>query len=205
MKNFLLTLSIVFMFQVVKGQNNAEIIRPQTYDQKSPDFLQYRDRWNFKIGVGIGTTYRNKESFFQASTLSISAEPSYMLTNYISVGFRGEYTYMSSYISDAGRTKGDPMGSLSATADVIKLWNSKYAPFIGIGAGLYRLGYGRFPDKQQSDPINVRRENLGIRFGVSPRIGINLNSFSISLEMNLIDEKIFYNRDYMTMKIGYAF
>ena len=206
MKKFLFTLCTFFIFQAAKAQNIGETLRPLTYDQSSPDFLQYRDRWNLKISAGIGATYRSKESFLSAPALSFSAEPSYRLTNYIAVGLRGEYTFMRPYVSEVGRVKADPIGSLSATADIIRLWNHKYAPFIGVGAGFYRLGYGQFPAGQlpNSEAQPVRRENLGTRFGVSPRIGINLQSFSISLEMNLIDEKVFYNRDYMTFKIGYT-
>lgn len=206
MKKLLFTLSAFFIFQAAKAQNRGEMLRPLTYDQNSPDFLQYRDRWNLKISAGIGSTYRSKESFLKTRALSISVEPSYRLTNYIAVGLRGEYTFMRPYLSEVGRVKADPIGSLSATADIIKLWNHKYAPFIGIGAGFYRLGYGQFPAGQlpNSEPQIVDRENLGTRFGISPRIGINLQSISISVEMNLIDEKIFYNRDYMTLKIGYT-
>lgn len=206
MKKLLFILSAFFIFQAAKAQNNHETLRPLTNDQKSPDFLQYRDRWNLKISAGVGTTYRSKESFLKTRAFSVSAEPSYRLTNYIAVGLRGEYTFMRPYVSEVGRVKADPIGSLSATADIIKLWNHKYAPFIGIGAGFYRLGYGQFPAGQlpNSEPQIVDRENLGTRFGLSPRIGINLQSFSISFEMNLIDEKVFYNRDYMTFKIGYT-
>ncbi|MCF0055016.1 hypothetical protein [Dyadobacter sp. CY356] len=206
MKKFLFTLSAFFIFQATKAQNNTEILRPLTYDQSSPDFLQYRDRWNLKISAGVGSTYRTKATFLNTSVLSISAEPSYRLTNYIAVGLRGEYTFMNSYVSEVGRIKADPIGSLSATADIIKLWNHKSAPFIGIGAGFYRLGYGQLPAGQLpgSETVAARRENLGTRFGVSPRIGVNLHSFSISFEMNLIDEKVYYNRDYMTLKLGYT-
>lgn len=206
MKKLLFTLSAILIFQVAKSQNNGEELRPLTYDQNSPDFLQYRDRWNLKISAGVGTTYRSKDSFLNTRVFSLSAEPSYRLTNYIAVGLRGEYTFMRPYVSEVGRVKADPIGSLSATADIIKLWNHKYAPFIGIGAGLYRLGYGQFPAAQlpNSEPQVVTREDLGTRFGISPRIGINLRSFSISFEMNLIDEKVFYNRDYMTFKVGYT-
>lgn len=206
MRKLFFTFSLFCSLQLVHAQYASETLRPLTYDQKSPDFLQYRDRWNLKISTGVGTTYRNKESFLKAGTLSISAEPSYRLTNYIAIGLRGEYTFMRPYVSEVGRVKADPIGSLSATADLIKLWNHKYAPFIGIGAGFYRLGYGQFPAGQfpNTETQPVTRENLGTRFGVSPRIGINLQSFSIAVEMNLIDEKIFYNRDYMTLKIGYT-
>ncbi|GLU51206.1 hypothetical protein [Dyadobacter frigoris] len=206
MKKLLFTLSAFFIFQAAKAQNSSETLRPLTNDQNSLDFLQYRDRWNLKISAGLGATYRNEANFLKTSALSISAEPSYRLTNYIAVGLRGEYTFMRPYVSEVGRVKADPIGSLSATADIIKLWNHKYAPFIGIGAGFYRLGYGQFPAGQlpTSEQQPVVRKNLGTRFGVSPRIGINLQSFSISIEMNLIDEKVFYNRDYMTLKIGYT-
>ena len=206
MKNLLFTLSVFFIFQAAKAQNTGEILRPLTSDQSSPDFLQYRERWNLKISAGIGSTYRSKETFLKTPVLSISAEPSYRLTNYIAVGLRGEYSFMRTYLSEVGRVKADPIGSLSATADIIKLWNHKYAPFIGIGAGFYHLGYGQFPAGQlpSTEPQTVDRKNLGTRFGLSPRIGINIQSFSVSFEMNLIDEKVFYNRDYMTLKIGYT-
>jgi hypothetical protein len=198
--------SFLLLFQTAKAQNIPENVKPLTFDQSSPDFLQYRERWNLKFGAGIGATYRSRETLLNTAQVSFSAEPSYRLTNYITVGVKGEYTLMRPYTSKAGRVKADPIASLSATADVVKLWKHKYAPFLGLGAGFYRLGYGQIladpgqPGENRPDS----RKNLGTRFGVSPRIGINIEHFSLALEVNLIDEKVYHNRDYATIKIGYT-
>ena len=207
MKNltFILLFTCIF-FSVAKAQLNEGILRPLTNDQNSVDFLQYRPRWNLKFGAGIGTTWRYKRNFLDASALSLSVEPTYRLTNYVAIGLRGEYTFMKSYLTSIGRIKSDPIGSISATTDVIKLWNNKFAPFIGVGAGVYFLGAGEYPSSDNpSDEGAVKiRENLGNRFGISPRIGVNIMSFSVAVEMHLIDEKVFTNRDYATLKIGYT-
>lgn len=154
----------------------------------------------------MGTTWRYKKNFLDASALSFSLEPSYRLTNYVAVGLRGEYTFMKSYLSTVGRIKADPIGSVSVTGDVIKLWNNRFAPFIGLGAGVYFLGTGEFPagDNPSDENVVKVRKNLGNRFGFSPRIGLNIMSFSVAIELHLIDEKEFNNRDYATLKLGYT-
>jgi len=199
--------AIFFCFlQTTYAQVNEGSLRPLTNDQKSPDFLQYRPRLNIKVGAGLGTTWRYKQNFLDASALSFSVEPTYRLTNYVSLGLRGEYTLMKSYLSKQGRVKSDPIGSVALTGDVIKLWNNKFAPFVGIGAGAYFLGNGQFPvtDIPGQENIPATTTNLGTRFGISPRIGVNIMSFFVALEMHLIDEKTFNNRDYATLKIGYT-
>ncbi|MCF2447124.1 hypothetical protein L0657_24430 [Dyadobacter sp. CY345] len=205
-KSLAFILSFVCLSNLALSQVNEGALKPMTTDQRSVDFLQYRPRWNLKIGAGLGTTWRQKENFLDASALSISAEPSFRLSNYVALGLRGEYTIMKSYMSNIGRVKSDPIGSISATADVIKLWNNNFAPFIGLGAGAYFLGTGVYPvstNPTQEGVENVK-QNLGTRFGISPRIGVNLMAFSVAVEIHLIDEKVWYNRDYATLKIGYT-
>lgn len=206
MKKLLYFLFFFNLCNSAYAQISEGTLRPLNNDQSSADFLQYRPRWNLKVGAGLGTTWRYKKNFLDASALSVSLEPSYRLTNYIAVGMRGEYTFMKSYLSGVGRIKADPIGSISLTGDVIKLWNNRFAPFIGIGAGVYFLGTGRYPagDNPSDESIERVSRNLGNRFGISPRIGLNIMSFSIAVEMHLIDEKTFYNRDYATLKIGYT-
>ena len=206
MKNLTFIVLLTCLLSAVTAQISEGTLRPLTNDQNSVDFLQYRPRWNLKFGAGLGTTWRYKQNFLDASALSLSVEPTYRLTNYVAIGLRGEYTFMKSYLTSVGRIKSDPIGSISATADVIKLWNNKFAPFIGMGAGVYFLGTGEYPSYDNPSDENVVRirENLGNRFGISPRIGVNIMSFSIAVEMHLIDEKVFNNRDYATLKIGYT-
>lgn len=158
------------------------------------------------MGAGIGTTWRYRKNFLDASAISLSVEPSYRLTNYMAVGLRGEYTFMKPYLSNAGRIKADPIGSIAVTGDVIKLWNNKFAPFIGLGAGVYFLGTGEYPSSNSPSNENSTkvRTTLGNRFGISPRIGMDVRSFSVALEIHLIDEKDFNNRDYATLKLGYT-
>ena len=206
MKNLTFIFLFACIFSTAKAQLNEGAIKPLTNDQSSVDFLQYRPRWNLKFAAGLGTTWRHKENFLDASALSLSIEPSYRMTNFIALGLRGEYTFMKSYLAGIGRIKSDPIGSISATADVIKLWNNRFAPFIGLGAGVYFLGTGEYPanDNPIQEGVVKVREGLGNRFGISPRIGVNIMSFSIAIEMHLIDEKIFNNRDYATLKVGYT-
>ena len=194
-----------FLFQTVEAQNSEEKMYPINNDQSSPDFLQYRNRWNLKLGAGFGTTWRYKENLMDASAFSLSAEPSYRLTNYIAIGMRGEYTFMKSYLAKAGRINSSNMGSISLTGDLIKLWKNQYAPFIGVGAGAYFLGSGTHTSSNSAnETIPGERQSLGTRFGVSPRVGINIKSFSVAVEMHLIDEKTFHNRDYAILKVGYT-
>jgi hypothetical protein len=206
MKKALCFLLFSSVFHFSQAQNSEENLRPLTHDQKSVDFLQYRPRWNVKVGAGMGTTWRYKKNFLDAAALAVSVEPSYRLTNYVAVGLRGEYTFMKSYLANVGRVKADPMGSIAITGDVIKLWNNKFAPFIGLGAGVYFLGTGEYPagDYPFDENVVKVRKNLGNRFGLSPRIGVNFMSFSVAVEVHLIDEKDFNNRDYATLKLGYT-
>jgi len=205
MKNILTTILMVFLFTATQAQNDDSRNAPLNNDQTSPDFLQYRNRWNVRIGAGFGTTWRYKENLMDASVFSISAEPTYRLSNYIAVGMRGEYTFMKSYLAKSGRINSSNMGSVSVTGDLIKLWKNQYAPFIGLGAGAYFLGNGeRAHSPSTEESIADSRQNLGTRFGVSPRIGVNIKSFSVAVEMHLIDEKTYHNRDYAILKVGYT-
>ena len=205
MKKVLHILILFSLLQTVQAQTADEKIYPLNSDQKSPDFLQYRNRWNLKLGAGFGTTWRYKENLMDASAFSLSAEPSYRLTNYIAIGMRGEYTFMKSYLAKSGRINSSNMGSISLTGDVIKLWKNQYAPFIGLGAGAYFLGSGEHADGNlTNEDIPGDRQKLGTRFGVSPRIGMNIKSFSVAVEVHLIDEKTFHNRDYAILKVGYT-
>ncbi|TDE10501.1 hypothetical protein [Dyadobacter psychrotolerans] len=205
MDKIIKTAFLLFVINSAFGQNIEEYVRPLNYDQKSPDFLQYRNRWNLRLGAGMGTTWRHKGNFLDVATLSVSAEPSYRLTNYIAVGARAEYTFAKSNLSGGGRIKADPIGSLSFTGDVIRLWKNQYAPFIGLGAGAYFLGSGeRMVENDPAHEIPTKSQRLGTRLGVSPRIGLNVRAFSVAIEVHLIDEKVYNNRDYATLKVGYT-
>jgi len=206
MKKLIFLIVAFSIFQNASAQVSENTLRPLIYDQKSPDFLQYRPRWNIRIAAGLATTWRYKNNLFDAPALALSVEPSYRLNNYIAVGVRGEYAFTKSYLAGQGRVNADPIGSVAVTGDIIKLWGHKYAPFIGIAAGAYFLGNGRYSvgGNSSNQDARVVTQNLGTRFGVSPRIGVNINSFSIGLEMHLIDEKTLANRDYATLKVGYT-
>ena len=205
LKKSILAIIPFFFLQLSYGQNTYENLYPLTQDQKSPDFMQYRNRWNLKMGLGAGTTWRHKNNFLDAAVLAVSAEPTYRVNNYVAVGLRGEYTFSKSYLSGTKRIRSEPIGSLSVTTDVIKLFNNQFSPFVGLGAGLYYLGRGRMLSGEQiNEEIEANSKNLGTRFGVSPRIGLNINSFSVSIEIHLIDEKVYNNRDYATLKVGYT-
>jgi hypothetical protein len=203
-KNIPAIISLFFLLQTAYGQSTYERVYPLTQDQKSPDFMQYRNRWNLKVAAGAGTTWRHKNNFLDAAVLALSAEPTYRLTNYVAVGLRGEYSFSKSYLSGNRRIRSEPIGSLSFTTDVIKLFKNQYAPFVGIGAGAYYLGRGEPLSAYENDESHAGRRNLGTRFGVSPRIGMNIKSFVLAIEVHLIDEKVYNNRDYATLKVGYT-
>ena len=204
LKKLLIIFLLFFIVQITKAQSYYDDFHPLNNNQKSPDYLQYRNRWNVKVGAGLGTTWRYKKNFMDVTALSLSAEPSYRLTNYIALGLRGEYTFMKSYLSGT-RIKASPIGSISLTGDVIKLWKHGNAPFIGLGAGAYFLGHGELVSKTSSgETIQKDKRNLGTRFGISPRIGINIRSFSVAIELHLIEEKVFNNRDYVNLKFTYS-
>ena len=179
----------------------------QTFSNPNIKSLPFHERWGVKISAGYGTTSRYNALFFKTHGPDFSVEPQFLLMDNILIGARAEYAFMKSYISgnsgESGRTKriqAEPIASFSLTGDFINPWKKPNWPFVGLGAGFYYLGKGQ---RVQNGEV-LEEENLGTRFGISPRIGVNIRQFSIALEFHLIDEKVLYNRDYTTLKIGYV-
>ena len=177
------------------------ISRAQT-SSMGADSIQNLKRWSFSVGIGYGTTWRYEKNFLDATGVVVSFEPTYSISRHLKIGARAEYVFIKSYLTSekpgGPRVNAKAFPSVSLVGD-IKPWAGSKSPFFGLGAGLYFLGTAT------SATINESAQtDLETRFGVSPRVGVQLNHFSILAELHVIDEKTLFNRDYGTLKVRYT-
>ncbi len=153
--------------------------------------MHYARPTNYGVGFGIFT------------------EPKYLVTDNISVGVRAEATIL-------GRLKvnsAEGGGSLGWVTSFLAITDyhfgeTKFRPTIGIGAGLFR------PTAASYSTGDVLPELArGSKFGVTPRIGMDLGHFRISADYNfifgqrnLINGKIIdLNQNHLSIKLGIFF
>jgi hypothetical protein len=165
------------------------------------DSLATPKKWGIGVSAGFGTTWRN-ETLFEANGLVLAVEPSYKVSSTVTLGVRAEYVFIKTfYDGEVGQTEevqAKTFPSFSVTGD-FKPWKGKISPFIGLGAGLYFLGSVTRVGNSPAD------NNLQTRFGLSPRIGLQMGKVAVLGELNVIDEESIYNRDYVSVKLRYNF
>ncbi len=126
----------------------------------------------------IGYTVPNSE-FYQGG-IAVGTEVRYNATDRISVGLRGELAfYTSSFDSDV-----IDIGAASSTlltGDYYLKSSGGFRPFGGVGIGLFTGASATV-----SDIDNLRPEDFsaGRSLGFTPRLGMELGHFRISVEYN---------------------
>lgn len=154
--------------------------------------MHYARPSNYGVGIGIFT------------------EPKYLITDNISIGLRAEATVLGRMKVNDSSNSGGSLGwvtSLLAISDY-HIGENKFRPTVGLGAGLYRPTAASY---NQGD--NYPDLARGSKFGISPRLGIDLWHFRLSADYNfifgqrnLIDGRsIDLNQNHLTIKVGIFF
>ncbi len=132
------------------------------------------------------------------------AHPSYFLADKINVGIKAEIAFMGSADSDTAGLN----VSISAIKSYLATCNyyftvSKVRPYVGLGFGMYSLGTASISD----DTGNSLDVEYGDKFGLAPKIGLDLGHFTMNASYNMIfglDESL-SKKDYLTVGIGVFF
>lgn len=186
MKKFLIICS--FLAIVSESFAQAEYHTPFRWDIG----MHYARPKNYGFGLGIYT------------------EPKYLVNDNLSVGLRLEGTVLGRLKVNAASDNGGSLGwvsSLLAISDY-HIGEGHFRPTIGLGAGLYRPTAASYSQGEMYPDLA-----RGSKFGVSPRIGIDLWHFRLSADYNfifgqrnLIDgQKIDLNQNHLTIKMGIFF
>ena len=130
------------------------------------------------------------------------AHPSYYLGDQINIGIKAESVIIG------GASKLGTSVSISAIGSYLVTSNyyftvSKVRPYVGLGVGMYTLGSATV----SADPNNSSEPVVfGDKFGVAPKIGLDLGHFTLNFSYNLIFGLEGDNdKNYMTAGIGVFF
>lgn len=156
------------------------------------------------LGAGVATTYRYGFNWFDANGLVLSVEPTYQVSPRLTLGLKGELALIKTYLvgGEKNKTRVDAPASVAFLLGgnyTLGNQEAKLKPYVGAGLGLYGLGKGTVVSSNKS-------VDLGTRFGVALRVGLQGRTSGLALEANRIDEKDnVNNRDYISLKYTYRF
>ncbi len=128
--------------------------------------------------------------------------PSYFLSDQINVGLKGETVIIGSADVEGANISISAIGSYLATFNYY-FTVSKVRPYAGVGVGLYSLGTASV-DYGSGNTADV---DFGDKFGVAPKVGLDLGHFTLNVSYNMIfgqDENL-ADKNYLTIGIGAFF
>jgi hypothetical protein len=172
----------------------------------SQSFAQAENYTPFRWDIGMHYARPKNYGF----GLGIFTEPKYLVNDNLSVGVRLEGTVLGRLkVNDSGESGGSLgwVSSLLAISDY-HFGDSQFRPTIGLGAGLYRPTAASY-----SQGENLPDIARGSKFGVSPRIGIDIWHFRLSADYNFIfgqrnlinGQPIDLNQNHLSIKAGIFF
>jgi outer membrane protein W len=132
------------------------------------------------IRVDTTITFLSGSADIAEYGIGAAIEPKYNLTDRISVGVRLEGAAL---VPESVSVGGDSvsMGARAVSAYLAKadyyLTTSGVRPFVGIGAGLYRIGS---VNQSVSGANVVQQAEAFSGFGVAPQLGINFGGFRLA-------------------------
>lgn len=177
MKKTLAFLLIILTVQLAKAQNEAD----DTFKK-------------FKVDVSLG--YAIPQGSGTKGGIIFVIEPKYAVLQQFSVGLRMEAAALVDNLDYNGNSGTvTVLGSYLATGDYY-FTNSKFRPFAGIGAGVYRSASGTFVDGN-----NTSTTQTASQFGFMARGGFELGHLRVGIEYNFLKE----NAGYLGLKLGVCF
>jgi len=127
--------------------------------------------------------------------------PSYYLSDKINIGIKAEFAIIGAADALGTDVSISAIGSYLVTSNYY-FTVSKIRPYAGLGVGLYSLGTASV----NADPNNPAEVDFGDKFGVAPKIGLDLGHFTINIAYNYIfDQEEGSDKNYMTTGIGVFF
>ncbi|NJO88587.1 MAG: porin family protein [Chloroflexia bacterium] len=132
--------------------------------------------------------------------------PSYYISDQFNLGIKAEWAVLGAASEEGLSVSVSAIGSYLLTANYY-LSVSKVRPYIGVGVGLYQLG----SVSTSIDPNNSLDIEYGDKFGVAPKIGLDLGHFTLNVAYNYIfgiestDQVELASKNYLSLGIGAFF
>lgn len=138
----------------------------------------------FKVAVGGGYARPGGEG--AKGGVLFYLEPAYRIADNLSVGLRMESALIVRGFSNDVPSGVDldiaGIGSYTLNGQYY-FNNNNFRPFVGAGIGLFSLSAVKYDDSDGANQVAVAS---GSKFGFYPRVGFDLNHFTVSLDYNLI-------------------
>lgn len=154
--------------------------------------------FKFELGglYGIPT---DKDAY--SAGVGLYVNPSYYLADQLNVGVKAELAIIGSADALGSDVSISAIGSYLATCNYY-FTVSKIRPYAGVGVGIYTLGTA----SGSNDLGEPYEYDFGNKFGVAPKLGLDLGHFTINVSYNMIfgleDDN---DKNYMTAGIGIFF
>ncbi len=158
--------------------------------------------FKFELGVLYGLPTDN--AF--VGGVGFYMHPSYYLGDKINIGVKAEWAVLGAASQEGMSVSVSAIGSYLLTANYY-LAVSKVRPYVGAGFGLYQLG----SVSSSIDPNNSLDIDYGNKFGVAPKIGLDLGHFTLNVAYNYIfgieavDGIELASKNYLSLGIGAFF
>lgn len=168
MKNILLATLVLFL--ISSTSSNAQF-----------------NKRKFKSNKGIASMgWVPNGNITHEYVLSFQLEPKYGPTDWLWFGLRlgADVLVQRTLIADDYQALG--IFSIVPTSEFSWVINEKVRPFAGFGAGSFTTR--QFYDGFEADPGNTYKSY----FGLSPRVGIELKNFVLSVERNFLPDHLSY-------------
>ncbi len=155
--------------------------------------------FKFEIG-GLYGIPADKDAY--TAGVGFYAHPSYYLGDKIDVGVKAEFVVIGSADVAGANVSISAIGSYLATCNYY-FTVSKVRPYVGVGAGIYTLGSASVTDNLG----NSAEINFGDKYGVAPKVGLDLGHFTLNVAYNMIFglEEGLADKNYLTAGIGVFF
>jgi hypothetical protein len=154
----------------------------------------------FKFEIGALYGLPTNDAF--KGGVGFYAHPSYYLMDKLDIGLKAEFVILGS---------GDNLGanvSISALGSYLLTSNyyftvSKVRPYAGIGLGIYTLG----SVSADFGSGNTMDAEYGNKFGIAPKVGLDLGHFTINVAYNYIFgiDSSLASKNYLTVGLGVFF
>lgn len=124
----------------------------------------------------------------------LAIEPKYNVTDHLSAGFRLDaagFVTQDVKVSSGSTSTNVSQGARAVAAFLVKadyyLTDSTVRPFLGIGAGLYRIGAGSQSVSASGSGATVVQTASSFRgFGFAPQLGLNLGGFRLAATYHVL-------------------
>ncbi len=161
---------------------------------KAQEFKPFKFELGVLYGIPTDDAFKGGVGFY--------LHPSYYLNDQLNVGLKAEWAVIGAADEMGTSVSISAIGSYLATANYY-FSTSKVRPYAGLGVGLYSLG-SVSSDLGAGNSIDV---DYGTKFGVAPKVGLDLGHFTLNVAYNMIFgvDSDLAGKNYMSVGIGAFF